>query len=185
MKKVVVILVMMLAAVSVSAQHHGNDKGRHNAPQHREHFEQRKGGPGERHFGSYRDQHFSHDNGHRGGGHFDAPHGHSGHGHHMRPEVRCVQDWQELWNGCHVRLKVGRVYVYDRDDRVLWGDEIVLLPNGFYKVRNGSFWHVYTYNGDRLGNVWGDFVELMPNGLFHCSRAGLSLYYDIRGNERR
>ena len=164
MKKIVVILAMMLATFSVSAQHHGHDKGRHDGPSHREHFEQRKGRPGERHF--------------------DTPHGYSG-PRQMRSEIHCTHDWQELWNGCHVRLKVGRVYVYDRNDRVLWGDEIILLPNGCYKVRNGSFWHVYTHNGDRLNNVWGDFVELMPNGLFRCCRAGLNLFYDIHGNERR
>ena len=104
----------------------------------------------------------------------------------MRSEIRCAHDWQELWNGCHVRVKLDRIYVYNyHDDRILWGDEVILLPSGCYKVRNGNFWHVHARNGDRINNLWGDAIDLMSNGLFRCFRAGRFFYYDERGNERR
>ena len=83
-------------------------------------------------------------------------------------EVPCIGDWQELWNGRHVRLKNDKVYIYASDgDRLFWGDEIVLLSSGTYKVRNGDWWRLYDADGDRLGTIWShDFIELLPNGCY-------------------
>lgn len=120
------------------------------------------------------------------------PGNHSGHhhgpNHHEEPlrEVHCTGDWQELWNGCHVRLRFDKVYIYTPSgDRVLSGDAVVLLPNGYYNVKKGEYWRIYDPKGDRVFNVWGDRVELMENGIFRCYRNGLVKYYDVRGNERR
>ena len=55
--------------------------------------------------------------------------------------------------------------------------------DGYYKVRNGSFWHVHNPVGEMISNIWGDIVDLMEDGLFRCYRAGIYHYYDIYGNE--
>ena len=103
-----------------------------------------------------------------------------------RLEVPCIHDWQELWNGCYVRVKISGVAVLDRRDRkIVHGEEVYLLQNGDYKVWNGRFWRVYTSHGNRLGNVWGDSVELTPDGFYHCFRAGNMHVYDQRGHEHR
>ena len=92
---------------------------------------------------------------------------------------------QQLWNGCHVRHSVGRVSVYNHHgDRILWGDEVILLWDGYYKVRSGSFWRVYNPLGELIANIWGDIVDLLDDGLFRCYRAGIYHYYDIYGRER-
>ena len=121
--------------------------------------------------------------------HHDGPIRDDRHRDHLRrgkrPDVLCVRDWQELWNGCHVRVNQFGVSVMDRrDNRIVRGEEVILLSSGDYLVRSGGFWRVYTEHGDRLRNVWGDLVELMPNGLFRCVRAGITHFYDLDGNER-
>ena len=114
------------------------------------------------------------------------PHHDRGHRRHgRRADILCVRDWQQLWNGCHVRVNQFGVSILDRRDRrILRGDEIILLSSGDYKVRSGGFWRIYNERGDRLVNVWGDSIELMRDGLFRCIRAGITHYYDLNGNER-
>ena len=176
MKKFVVISLMMLSALTVSAQHHNHRSGHHSG--HHATYERRD----DRHHDNHRHDDRRYDDRHHGGPQYSAPKGRSGYGQ-MRHEIRCVQDWQELWNGCHVRTRVGRISVYNRrGDRLIWGDEVILLPSGCYKVRNGSFWHVHSPGGDRISNLWGDIVELLPGGGFRCYRAGQFFYYDAWGN---
>ena len=65
-----------------------------------------------------------------------------------RQEIPCVEDWQGLWNGAHVRLINGKVNIYSYDgDKIIWGDDITLLPNGNYKVRRGDYWRIYDREG--------------------------------------
>ena len=108
------------------------------------------------------------------------------HRRHRRTDILCIRDWQQLWNGCHVRVNQFGVSIFDRRDRrIVRGDEIILLASGDYKVRSGGFWRIYDERGDRLGNIWGDSVELLlVDGLFCCIRAGITHYYDLNGNER-
>lgn len=83
--------------------------------------------------------------------------------------VNCVRDWQELWNGCHVRLTQGRVSVLDnRGDRVVRGDDVMLLASGDYLVRSGDIWRVYDYRGVTT-SISGHEILAWPNGLF-CVR---------------
>ena len=211
MKRAILILLsMLLMVIGASGQNRQHQNGREN--QHR--FEQRdqRGRKGDRGLQDKRKQHKDrniHDvmrrqrnnhgqrnNRHRNQnmshgrgdshGHVDRHGSGSGNSYRSRSrEVYCTEDRQELWNGCHVRVKMGRIHIITRlGDRLVWADEVILLPTGHYLTRNGDFWYVLTEYGVRLGNVWGDFIELMPDGIFHCQRAGINFYYDQYGNER-
>lgn len=166
MKKELLILALLLCVTGASGQQHHNHQGN---PVHRE-------------FRHQDNRNHRHDGPRMG----DRRHRENRHRHGKRADVLCVRDWQELWNGCHVRVNQFGVSVRDRrDNRIVKGEEIILLASGDYLVRNGGFWRVYTEYGDRLGNVWGDFVELTRDGLFRCVRAGNVHWYDLAGNERR
>ena len=104
-----------------------------------------------------------------------------------RNAVHCNKDWQILWNGYHVRvLTIGKIAICEKDgDRILQADEVYLLPNGYYKIRNGSFWYICEADGDRIFDLWGDAVEMMEGGMFRCLRAGVWHNYDAYGNERK
>lgn len=81
-------------------------------------------------------------------------------------ETPCIQEWQELWNGCHVRFMGGRITVLDRSgNRVVGGEEVSLLGNGSYKVRNGDLWRIYDWRGG-FTIISGHEVHLWPNGLY-------------------
>lgn len=122
---------------------------------------------------------------HQDARHYRPHHDRGRHRHGRRADILCVRDWQQLWNGCHVRVTQFGVSILDRRDRrILRGDEIILLSSGDYKVRSGGFWRIHNERGDRLVNVWGDSVELMRDGLYCCIRAGITHYYDLNGNER-
>lgn len=205
MKRAIVILLsMLLMTIGASGQsrHHQNNRGN----QHRYEQRDQHGRRDDRKHHNDRDHHDDRghrDNrGHGGDRHHDHNMSHgrgNGHGHvdrhgpgpgdshwRHRHEVYCTVDRQDLWNGCYVRINLGRVSIMTRrGDRLVWAEEVILLPTGHYLTRNGDFWYVLTEYGDRLGNVWGDFIELLPNGLFHCCRAGINFYYDQYGNERR
>lgn len=110
--------------------------------------------------------------------HHQAP----AYGHNLRPEVACLHDWQNLWNGCHVRLKGGKVYVYERDgDRVVYGDEIILLPTGFYKVRKGYDWRIYEEDGDWT-SIHGEQIVNFWNGCYCALSGGVWRVYDYDGD---
>lgn len=97
--------------------------------------------------------------------------------------VICINDWQPLWNGYYVRRYVDRIWIVNAaGDRILQGDEVILLPNGYYKVRNGDFWRVYDERGESIFNIWGEDVQLLDDGIFQCYRAGMYFYYDELGN---
>lgn len=90
---------------------------------------------------------------------------------------------QQLWNGYHVRRMADRIWICNvRGDRLLSGDEVILLPDGLYLVRNGSVWRVYDDLGNSIFGLWGDEILLMDNGVFRCLRGGMYFYYDEYGN---
>ena len=97
-------------------------------------------------------------------------------------EVPCTEEWQELWNGCHVRLISGEVNIYDRNNyRITWGDEIMLLPSGYYKVRRGDTWRIYEQDGDWT-SLFGDEILVWWNGTYCIRKAGLWRVYDSNGD---
>lgn len=100
----------------------------------------------------------------------------------VRREVACVEEWQYLWNGCHVRLLLDQIYVYDdRDDRIVGGDEVYLLPNGNYKVLKGGFWRIYDRKGD-MTFISGDEIRYWHPGYYAVRSAGSWHVCDSKGD---
>ena len=195
MKKLVIILMLVLCAGGVQGQGRRDDRrdGRRDRKELRRDGKDRRrddrmrGERKDRRKGDYKmdrrdfDRRGGHDDRHR---RMDAPR--AGKAVH-RNAVHCNKDWQILWNGYHVRvLTIGKIAICEKDgDRILQADEVYLLPNGYYKIRNGSFWYICEADGDRIFDLWGDAVEMMPDGMFRCLRAGVWRYYDAYGNERK
>ena len=195
MKKFVLIIAVLLYGVAAAAQpgqgpysrpnYHPNPHNQgHPSYGNREQVHHAPGHQGPEHHGQPGPDH--HGNGHHGQ---PAPgHGHTGpahhHGHTQR-EVYCQNDWQQLWNGRHVRRFADRIWICNYEgDRILSGDRVILLPSGLYMVLNGGFWRILDREGERIFNLWGDEIELLANGIFRCRRGGRDFYYDERGNRR-
>jgi len=112
---------------------------------------------------------------------YDYGRGHR-HGRHRQQEVACTEDWQELWNGCHVRMKFDHIYICERDgDNVVWGDEVILLRNGNYNVRRGDTWRIYEEDGDWTF-IYGDQILSWWNGTYCIKRSGTWRVYDDEGD---
>ena len=201
MKKIVIILLMMLATAGAYGQGHRGHRDSHRDSRHRTENVHRGG----------------HHKGNRGNRHSNH-HGRS-RGYNVPEELECLYEWQELWNGCHVRLLGDRVQIVNRrGDTVVSGDRVFLTSNGRYEVKNGgvwsvrdadggfttlsgmdifywsegfygikvgSFWRLYDEDGDFVGNIWGEHLTLYQNNLIRAERNGRYYYYDYEGNERR
>lgn len=98
-----------------------------------------------------------------------------------RKAVWCTDDFQDLWNGNYVRLTNGKVYVKDGYSTVLYGDEVALLYNGCYKVRQGKMWYLYDADGDKVSGVYGEEILYYPFNYVACKK-GSSLWYVYRCN---
>lgn len=99
-----------------------------------------------------------------------------------RQEIPCVRDWQDLWNGRHVRLLNDRVSVLDYDgDTIVRGDEISLLPNGCYKVRVGDIWRIYDSHGVST-SISGHEILAWPHGLYCVRFSDFWRVYDQDGD---
>ena len=162
MKKILLILAMSLATATLYAQYGGMFHVQENnrPPQHGHQMPPQQRPP----------QH--------GGNHIPGNHGHG----MDRSEIPCLEDWQGLWNGNHVRLINGRTYIYDRhNDSVIWGDEIYLLSNGNYKVRRGDNWRIYDYEGVST-SVWGHEILYWWNGCYCVRVNDIWRVYDAKGD---
>lgn len=91
------------------------------------------------------------------------------------------EDYQDLWNGCYVRLINGKVYVKNGSSTVLYGDQVGLLYNGCYKVKQGSTWYVFDENGQKVGGVYGEEILYYPFNYVACKK-GSNLWYVYRCN---
>ena len=96
-----------------------------------------------------------------------------------RKIVWCNEDYQDLWNGCNVRLTNGRVYVKNGYSTVVYGEEIGLLYNGYYKVKSGSTWYLYDAEGDKVSGVYGEQLLYYPFNYVTCKK-GSNLWYVYR-----
>ena len=94
-----------------------------------------------------------------------------------RKSISCQEDWQDLWNGCYVRLSGRRVYVYRDGSSILYGEEIHLLYNGYYKVRRSGTWYLADEDGDLVNGIYGKDIAYYPYGYVAVLRS--SGYWDI------
>lgn len=114
----------------------------------------------------------------------------TGHELTTRKSVSCDEDYQDLWNGDIVRIRNRRVYIYSGSYSILYGDDINLLYNGYYRVRRGSTWYLAEPDGDLVDGIYGKNILYFPWGyvtvqrsagywdVFHCSGRKLDFYSD-------
>ena len=100
---------------------------------------------------------------------------------YTRKTVWCEEDYQDLWNGCYVRLTNGKVYVKEGYSTVVYGDEIGLMYNGYYTVRHGNTWYLYDAEGDKVSGVYGEELLYYPFNYVTCQK-GSNLWYVYRCN---
>lgn len=107
-----------------------------------------------------------------------------------RKPVSCEENYQDLWNGCYVRFSGKRVYIYRNGSSILYGDEINLLYNGYYRVRRGNTWYLADPDGDLVSGIYGQNIYYCPWGyvtvqrssgywdIYHCSGRKVDCYSD-------
>lgn len=107
-----------------------------------------------------------------------------------RRPVWCEEDLQDLWNGCYVRVRNQRIYIYEGTSSFLYGDEINLLYNGYYRVKRSNTWYLCDPDGDTVSGIYGKDILYYPWGyvavqrsagywdVFHCSGRKLDFYSD-------
>ena len=107
-----------------------------------------------------------------------------------RKSVQCEEDYQDLWNGCTVRIISRRVYVYRNGYSILYGNEINLLYNGYYRVKRGNTWYLCDEDGDTVSGIYGKQIYYYPWGyvaverssgywdVYHCSGRKVDFYSD-------
>ena len=89
----------------------------------------------------------------------------------------CTEHYQDLRNGCQVRLSGRTVYIYRNGYSILYGDEINLLYNGYYRVRRGNTWYLADEDGDLVSGIYGKTIYYFPFGYVTSQRS--SGYWDI------
>jgi len=106
-----------------------------------------------------------------------------------KPEY-CTEHYQDLRNGCQVRLSGSRVYIYRNGSSILYGDEINLLYNGCYRVRRGNTWYLADEDGELVDGIYGKEILYYPWGyiavqlsagywdVYHCSGRKVDFYSD-------
>lgn len=104
-----------------------------------------------------------------------------------KPEY-CTEHYQDLRNGCQVRISGSRVYVYRNGSSILYGDEINLLYNGYYRVKRSGTWYLADPDGDLVSGIYGKEILYYPWGyvtvqrsagywdVYHCSGRKVDFY---------
>lgn len=107
----------------------------------------------------------------------------------QKPEW-CTENYQDLRNGCTVRINSNRVYIYYNGSSFLYGDEINLLYNGYYRVKRSGTWYLADPDGDLVSGIYGKQIYYYPWGyvsvqrssgywdVYHCSGRKLDFYSD-------
>lgn len=106
-----------------------------------------------------------------------------------KPEF-CTEDYQDLRNGCTVRIKGRTVYIYNNGYSILYGNEINLLYNGYYRVKRSGTWYLADPDGDLVSGIYGKQILYYPWGyvaverssgywdVYHCSGGKVDFYSD-------
>lgn len=107
-----------------------------------------------------------------------------------RKSVACYENYQDLWNGCTVRLSGSKTYIYRGGSSILYGDQINLLYNGYYRVKRSGTWYLADEEGDLVSGIYGKDMYYYPFGyvavqrssgywdIYHCSGRKLDCYSD-------
>ena len=107
-----------------------------------------------------------------------------------RKSVGCTENNQDLWNGCYVRINGSRVYICNDGWTILYGDEINLLYNGYYRVKRSNTWYLCDPEGNTVDGIYGRQILYYPWGyvaversggywdVYHCSGRKLDFYSD-------
>ena len=101
----------------------------------------------------------------------------TGHELTTRKSVACTDHCQDLWNGCMVKTSGQTIYIYRDGYSILYGDQINLLYNGYYRVRRGSTWYLADADGDLVSGIYGKDMLYYPFGYVAVLRS--SGYWDI------
>ena len=101
----------------------------------------------------------------------------TGHETTTRKSVPCTDNYQDLWNGCYVKTSGHTVYIYRGGYSILYGDQINLLYNGYYRVRRGNTWYLADENGNLVDGIYGKDLYYYPFGYVAVQRN--SGYWDI------
>ena len=101
----------------------------------------------------------------------------TGHETTTRKSVPCYDNYQDLWNGCYVKTSGSTIYIYRGGYSILYGDEINLLYNGYYRVRRGNTWYLADEDGDLVSGIYGKDLYYYPFGYVAVQRG--SGYWDI------
>ena len=115
----------------------------------------------------------------------------SGHEVTTRKSILCSEDYQDLWNGCYVRLIGRKIYIYNSSNSsVLYGDDINLIYNGYYRVKRSGTWYLADPEGDLVDGIYGKDILYYPWGyvavqrssgywdVYHCSGRKVDFYSD-------
>lgn len=130
------------------------------------------------HHHHHQQQHHRSERVERGGRHNGHHHGR----HNIPDEVECLDEWQELWNGCHVRLLGSRVLVVNRNgDTVVSGDRVFLTANGRYEVKNGGVWSVRERDGG-FTTISGMDIFYWSEGFYGIKVGSFWRLYDEDGD---
>ena len=89
----------------------------------------------------------------------------------------CTEHYQDLRNGCQVRISGRTVYIYRNGYSILYGNEINVLYNGYYRVRRGSTWYLADEDGDLVDGIYGKEILYYPWGYVTVLRS--SGYWDV------
>ena len=80
------------------------------------------------------------------------------------------------------------IYVYRGGSSILYGEQINLLYNGYYRVRRGNTWYLADENGNLVSGIYGKDLYYYPFGyvavqrnsgywdIFHCSGRKVECY---------
>ena len=94
-----------------------------------------------------------------------------------RKPVSCTDNYQDLWNGCYVRMIGRTTYIYNDGSSILYGDEINLLYNGYYRVKRSGTWYLADPDGDLVDGIYGKQILYYPWGYIAVQRN--SRYWDV------
>ena len=99
----------------------------------------------------------------------------------IRKAVDCSEHGQDLWNGCWVKISNGYVYIYDGSSKVLYGNEVNLLYNGYYRVKRNNTWYLFTPDGYKVSGVYGDEMLYYPWDYVTVKRNSRWYVYHVNG----